>query len=208
MAESKLDEETIDASRAIEANVERITRLISNSARHMAAKLNGAVYLVGSTLHNPSPRDCDIRVVVADAEFGARYGLTMKPTTKAPEPGSHGWTHCIAWNEDGPTQRWIDDCAKTGAEFSTALSLNVDYKVWPLSYWRARTWPTPVVLAAPSPSWFIYSALCPDPAATLPREWAEAVYRARGVSETPAVAPHPETPGDQPATPESGLEGV
>jgi hypothetical protein len=146
------------AAQQIEANVERITRLSSNAARHMAAKLNGRVYLTGSTLHNPSPRDCDVRVIVADHEFGARYGLQMKPTTK------EGWTHCIAWDEDGPTQRWIDDCAKTGAEWSGLLGLNVDFKVWPLSYWR-EPYPAPLVLAAPSPHWFFYSAIVPDPAA-------------------------------------------
>lgn len=160
--ERVLREHDVEAT-TIEANVERIVRLARISAQHMAAKLNGAVYLVGSTLHHPSPRDCDIRVVVPDHEFGAGFGLVMKPTTKA------GWTHCIAWNEDGPSQRWIDDCAKTGAEWSVSLGLNVDYKVWPLSYWRAP-YPTPIVLASPSPHWFIYNAHVPDPSAGAARQ--------------------------------------
>lgn len=83
----------------IEANVERVVRLITNCAQHMAAKLNASVYLVGSILHNPWPRDCDVRVIVADHEFGQRFGHTLKPTER------RGWTHCIAWDEDGPSQR-------------------------------------------------------------------------------------------------------
>ena len=113
------------------------------------------------------PRDCDVRVIVADHEFAARFGHEVKPTEKP------GWTHCIAWDEDGPSQRWIDDCAKTGAEWSVRLGLNVDYKVWPLSYWRERVYPEPVLLAAPSPTWFVYSAIVPDPSGRAASRGAE-----------------------------------
>lgn len=44
-------------------------------AGYMAARYNGPVYLVGSSLRSGTPRDIDIRVVVADAEFCGRYHL-------------------------------------------------------------------------------------------------------------------------------------
>jgi hypothetical protein len=152
-----------DAASTIEANVDRIVRLITNSAQHMAAKLNGQVYLVGSSLHKPAPRDCDVRVIVADHEFAARFGFEVKRCDEAPTKHRLGRTAKVHWDDDGPSQRWIDDCAKTGAEWSVRLGLNVDYKVWPESYWREGTYPTPLLLAAPSAEWFVYSRFCPDP---------------------------------------------
>lgn len=142
----------------IEANVARIVQGLRVWANHMAGRYNGCVYLLGSTLQNPEPRDCDIRIVMDDHEFGARYGLEMKPTTK------EGWTRCIAWDEDGPTQRWIDDVAKFNGRLSVTLKLNMDIQLWPDSYWRdGKIYPKPILLAGRSPHWWIYSAHCPDP---------------------------------------------
>lgn len=146
----------------IEDRVDTLVEKLTNWARHMAARYNGTVYLVGSVLHNPEPRDVDIRIVIHDHEFAARYGMEMKPCNEPPTETRLGRTAKIHWNEDGPTQRWVDDIAKFSAELSTMLKRNFDIKVWPDSYWR-EPYPRPLVLAAPSPRWFIYNKYVPDP---------------------------------------------
>lgn len=130
---------------------------------HMAARFNGPVYLLGSILHNPAPRDVDVRIVVHDHEFAARYGMEMKPCDQPATDDLPGRTAKVFWDEDGPTQTWVDDMAKLGGAMSAALGINLDVKVWPESYFRLRIYPKPVVLAAPSPHWFVYNAHVPDP---------------------------------------------
>lgn len=148
----------------IEANVERIREQLDVWARHMAARYNGPVYLTGSTLHNPSPRDVDLRVVMLDEEFAARYGneQTLKVDEKhhyCQRRGLAGAT-IIDWHAQGPTQRWIDDVAKFGARLSVVLGTNVDLQIWPESYWR-DCWPPPIELASPSPHWWIDNKYAP-----------------------------------------------
>lgn len=156
--ERPMDEQQEHAYAAqIEENVSKYCALLSNNARHMAGRLGGRVYLIGSVMYNPAPRDVDVRIVVPDHEFGIRYGMEMKPTER------EGYTHCIAWDEDGPTQRWVDETAKLGREWSRRINHNVDLKVWPKSYWRDDLYPTPILLAAPSPARFIYNKYVPDP---------------------------------------------
>jgi hypothetical protein len=153
----------------IEANVKRITAGLHAHgwALHMVARFNGPVYLLGSVLHKPAPRDIDIRIVVPDSEFAARYGHTLVQTELDQyhpfrKERSMTTASIVRWDEDGPTQRWVDDMAKFGAHLSQRLNENVDLKAWPESYWR-RPYPRPLVLAAPSSSWFIYNKYNPDP---------------------------------------------
>jgi hypothetical protein len=141
----------------IEGMVEHVQLSLAKWALHMAARLNGTVYLIGSVLHHPDPRDIDIRIVLDDSEFGHRYGMERKPTDRP------GYTKCIAWDEDPPPQRWVDDVAKLGRELSHILRHNVDLKVWPRSYWRKDLYPAPLVLAAPSVRWFVHNKYVPDP---------------------------------------------
>jgi hypothetical protein len=160
-----------DAER-IEGNVARVVELCHGWALHMAGRFNGAVYLVGSVLHNPSPRDIDIRIVVEDHEFAARYRMTLHhvefdqyhPMAKRGLVSGR----VVKWDDDPPSQTWVDDCAKLGGAMSKKLSRNVDLKVWPESYWR-EPYPTPITLAAPSRRWFIYNKHVPDPSAPAPK---------------------------------------
>ncbi len=145
----------------IEANVERIVADLANWSLHMAGRFAGTVYLVGSVLHTPEPRDIDIRIVVPDHEFGARYGMEMKPVDEPPTETRLGRTAKILWDDDLPPQRWVDDCAKIGAAVCIRLKHNADLKVWPDSYWR-EPWPKPVILAQPSSRWFIHNKYAPE----------------------------------------------
>ena len=159
-----------DAAVAIEAHVAKIRADLDLWARHMAARYNGPVYLLGSVLHNPQPRDIDIRIVVRDHEFAARYGQPLHRLD--PIPDTHPLrrrTSLVAgnfcdWNADGPTQRWIDDVAKFNAYLSVKFNEHFDAQVVPDSWWHDRIYPAPIKLAAPSGHWFFYSALVPDPA--------------------------------------------
>jgi hypothetical protein len=164
-----------NASEIIEANVDRISRRCADWARHMAARFNGPIYLIGSTLHNPSPRDTDLRIVVDDHEFARRYDV---PMVRREFPETHHYrkrTSIVAgdvvpWGGDdyeSTSQRWVDDCAKLGAYLAVSLCLNVDLKVVPASWWREDVWPRSVLLASPSPKWFVYSRFCPDPSSSV-----------------------------------------
>ena len=146
----------------IEAHVDRVKAALAVWARHMAARYNAPVYLTGSTLHKPDPRDCDVRIVIADDEFAARYGNALHQTTfdeghpyRKRHPNILG-CNTVHWDEDGPTQRWIDDVAKFNAHLSSRLKLNVDMQVVPDSWWR-DVWPPPFLLAAPSGRRFFHN---------------------------------------------------
>lgn len=156
---------------AIEKNVGRIVARLNGWALHMAARFNGTVHLVGSVLHNPSPRDVDIRLVIDDHNFAARYGMELhqQEFTEHHPLAKRGLVsgRVVKWDDDPPSQRWVDDCAKIGGALCAIVAHNVDFKVWPESYYR-EPYPTPLVLAAPSPRWFIYNRYHPDPATLAP----------------------------------------
>lgn len=106
----------------------KLTR--SRFAAYIAARYNGPVYLVGSSLRSGSPRDVDVRVIVADDEFCGRY-------------------HCEKYT-DFPNQRWLDDMAKRNGELARDFRLNGDFQVYPASHCiQYRTKPR-VLLAAPT----------------------------------------------------------
>ena len=108
-------------------------------AQWLAARYNGPVYLVGSSLKSGKPRDIDIRVVVEDVEFSGRYGI--HPNTDLSK--LNGW----------PNQHWIDDMAKRNAELASAHRLNSDFQVYPKSYCVKFEDEPRVRLAAPS-GWY------------------------------------------------------
>lgn len=147
----------------IEANVAEIREKLRTWATHMAGRYNAPLYLTGSTLHNPAPRDCDIRIVIADHEFAARYGHELREFEKPIERKGRNTVHKgVHWDAEGPTQRWIDDLAKFNGIWSVRLGRNMDIQVWPESYYR-DTYPPPILLAEPSPRWWIYNKHVPDP---------------------------------------------
>jgi hypothetical protein len=153
---------------AIEASVDDLIAKLGPWARHMAARYNAPVYLIGSTLHSPTPRDCDVRIVVSDPSFVARYGnnTEYRETRERSALRDRGITASdhVLWNEEGPTQAWVDDVAKFNDHLSCALKRNMDVQVVPESWWM-RCYPAPVLLAEPRRSGWFYSKLMPDPSA-------------------------------------------
>ena len=173
--------ELTDAEKAekIETRVTLVVEKLTDWARHMAARFNGAVYLVGSTLHNPLARDCDVRIIVPDHEFAARYGMELHQTEIGDfhplrKRGSSLVSARLVRFDDGVTQRWLDDVAKFTGTLSVKLGLNMDVKVWPDSYWR-EPYPTPITLAAPSGGWYVYNRYHPKPQAIIDWEAEESV---------------------------------
>lgn len=155
-------------------------------ARHMAARFNGEVYLLGSVLTNPVCRDIDLRIVVADDEMCARYGHVMTPCENVP-----GWTARVEWEKVGPTQRQIDDTAKFTAYLSKKFQHNVDVQVVPRSWWHDDIYPLPRLLAAPSPRWWFYSNLHPDEVRVPSGEYFELV-KLRDAARAAAPRPEPD----------------
>jgi hypothetical protein len=142
----------------VEASVARVVGILTPAwARHWAARYNAPVYLTGSILENPMARDVDIRIPVPDHAFAARFGNAIVETTTTP-----GWTKHVDWAKEGPTQRWVDEIAKVNEWLSTMLERTADLQIWPASYWR-EPYPKPLLLAAPTPKWWIYSIHCPEP---------------------------------------------
>lgn len=102
-------------------------------AAYMAARFNAPVYLVGSALHKANPRDIDIRVVISDEHFKARYGID-----------SNGWLR------DGPPQPWIDEMGKFCEQETTLQRLPVDFQVYPARHAMQFLGKPRVLLAGPT----------------------------------------------------------
>lgn len=82
-------------------------------AREIAARFGRPVYLTGSSLNLPQPRDVDVRVVLTDEEFAARWGE---------------WS----WLSDNDGyRRYACDMGKLSRHVSLFTMLNVDFQVQP-----------------------------------------------------------------------------
>lgn len=153
MAESPEYEEK---ARRIEANVARVIVNLEAWARHLAARYGVPIQLCGSVLCSPTPRDCDVRIVLPDHEFELRYGQTPDEYVK-----------------NGPSQVWIDELAKFNRGMVRHVRMPMDVQVWPKSKWDENSWPRPIILAAPSPRWFVHNAYHPKSQAMLDMEAEE-----------------------------------
>lgn len=90
--------------------------IVNGFAPNMSARFCAPVYLVGSCLEKgDEARDIDIRVVLNDDLFEARYGV------------ERGAWPCTC-------QKWIDDCAKLGAQAVKSGRLNIDFQI------QSSTW--------------------------------------------------------------------
>jgi hypothetical protein len=85
------------------------------------------VYLCGSALNpeNPSPRDWDVRLRLPDGQWPVRFGGTAAEWI---EQGSSGDWGPVRW-------RWSDECVKKTKEGWKATHLNIDFQLYPASYW-------------------------------------------------------------------------
>lgn len=93
-------------------------------AREIAARFGRPVYLTGSSLDLPQPRDVDVRVVLTDEEFSARWG-------------EWSWLS----NNDG-YRSYACDMGKLSRHVSLFTMLNIDFQVQPhivaLKYAKGR----------------------------------------------------------------------
>jgi hypothetical protein len=89
-------------------------------ARQIALRFGRPVWLVGSALELPDPRDVDVRVLLNDEEFLARYG----------DPAE--W-HKGLWfpNRKDGSLRYAADMWDLSREASLVLGLNIDFQVQP-----------------------------------------------------------------------------
>lgn len=81
-------------------------------ARDMVMRFGRPVYLVGSALEECNPRDIDVRVVLSDAEFDARWG-----NPKDWHVRGEGW------------RLYAFDMGKLCKQGSRRLMLNLDFQV-------------------------------------------------------------------------------
>lgn len=105
--------------------VNELQENLSPSLKDLAAEYKGTVYLVGSALTGTEPRDIDLRLVIADAEFSKRYC----------EPHS--------WQEQGRTgiwagarHQWAADCVKVSAKLTKQIGKLVDFMILPQMAFR------------------------------------------------------------------------
>lgn len=90
------------------------------SARHFGAP----VYLVGSAVWNPDPRDLDVVVVLDDELFVACYGEQADVASKWDDTALAVWRTPM-W------RRWARDCAKTSTKMTLFCRRAVDFKTQP-----------------------------------------------------------------------------
>jgi endonuclease YncB( thermonuclease family) len=94
----------------------------------MAGHYRAPVYLCGSALGKPDPRDYDLRVTLPDREFEERYGGTVGDWI---EQGHTGAWQAVRW-------AWSADCTKRAKRGRRLTGLNVDFQVYSASYVAER----------------------------------------------------------------------
>jgi hypothetical protein len=134
---------------SIDAGAERLARLadvpglkdvpdahllmLLRFANEMAGTYQSPVYLCGSALVKPDPRDIDIRIQIDDGDFALRYTGAVSPDAAISrwiEQGQTGaWTQ-IRW-------RWSADCTKRCRRAWKLTNLNIDFQVYPASWCRS-----------------------------------------------------------------------
>lgn len=92
-----------------------------------------AVYLVGSALVKPEPRDWDVRICLPDDEFMRHYAPNRRDAIKVAvdwldESISGEWTN-LRWG-------WSDDCIKQSRRGWRDTRLNIDFQVYPYVQWQ------------------------------------------------------------------------
>lgn len=96
----------------------------------LAGWFQAPVYLCGSALSKPDPRDYDLRIQLPDADFALRYAGAMKAEAAVArwvEQGLTGAWQRIRW-------RWSADCTHHTKRTWKLTNLNIDFQVYPMSY--------------------------------------------------------------------------
>lgn len=98
----------------------RLVELLRPWARHIAVRFGAPVYLVGSSLELPDPRDVDVRVILSDDAFRGRYG----------DPDL--WCEGYWWpTRENGIMRYAADMWDLSREASLVYRLNIDFAVQP-----------------------------------------------------------------------------
>jgi len=100
-------------------SADALARAMSGWANQIAGRYGFPVYLVGSALTEAEPRDVDVRVVLTDAAFFARFGI--KPMR----------TESEAWKPEQSegTRRLYAEQGKLSRSAALTLHLNIDFQV-------------------------------------------------------------------------------
>ena len=88
----------------------------------IARRYNAPVYLVGSAIRRSDPRDIDIRVILSDEAFEARYGSVQDWMAQG-ESGQ--------WGEI--RQRWAEECETITEQARRQLGIEIDFRIEPQS---------------------------------------------------------------------------
>ncbi len=103
------------------SGAEVLAKRLGGWANQIAARYGFPVYLVGSALTETEPRDVDVRVVLSDDAFYARYGIgPMRAEGQA-------WIGADEQHEG--TRRWHADMAKMARQAANVLHVNIDFQV-------------------------------------------------------------------------------
>ena len=113
--------------------------MLKRYANFMSALFGGPVYLAGSALRadNPDPRDWDVRLLLPDGDWALRYepgeALTEQGAAKVVQQWvSQRYTGAhtrLYW-------RWADEMVKYSNMGRRQCLVNIDFQVYPASYWR------------------------------------------------------------------------
>lgn len=89
-------------------------------ANQIAARYGRPVYLVGSALQLQDPRDVDVRCIITDKEFEARFGRV------------EDWVKASWWpSKNDGSLRYAMEIGDLSREASLVLSKNIDFQVQP-----------------------------------------------------------------------------
>lgn len=113
-------------------------------ANQAASLFGGEVYLVGSrlrdwTAENP-PVDWDIRLLLADTRFLLRYYPDNHPMARTEEENAKTIQRWQIQRATGlfspPYWAWADEMVKQSDRARNFTTLNIDFQVYPASYWE------------------------------------------------------------------------
>lgn len=112
---------------------------LKSAARKLAHQISGSAYFVGSALHSQvRPRDVDVRIILPDAIFEARYQLSV-----------FAWqwqSRVCEWSAE--RWRWHEECERFRVMLADACGeRTVDLGILPASFWYA------VYAKAPQEAW-------------------------------------------------------
>lgn len=118
---------TCQRTKSKKYDLDTVRMVLQGWANQMASRFGAPVYLVGSMLTSPeTARDVDVRIVLSDEDFEARYGIN------AIDWIHEGWT---SWSPG--RKRWGEDMVKLARQsrggFTLAGGMNLDFQVHPAS---------------------------------------------------------------------------